>query len=595
MEHSFAAAANEAVVEEGLIRYDRPGHTRQMAQMTACHEGRYSAGYYAYGTLLGKLDHEAGLQMLKAIAELQITDAAHLQYGGFRWYREETEIQDSNAAFFILMPLVTARLCCPEAFPPEHAAAMDRMLAHAAVWFSGECREPQLYYPNKTMSDGAMLLAAAVLSRQEEYIGEGIRFFRRWEDYTGRRGWGWGENISLVYQGVMMNALRIAVMVLREREPSLAGQLDRRMEELKEILRFHAGEELVPSIRSYNFQGETTRRSLLWAIAGVSGLEEAVDKALNLNELATLLLFGDELAAGVPEASRQPVPRTRCERVFDDAYSYSWIGRNVRLGTLSRFPVIPGSYQWPNWGLAWQSFPASFSVKDRQVSYLRWYVDLGDEVRTHPGTNYKQSYLKPSLFHESYYPEIETRAAQSGRAALVVRSMGGVNHRVREIADEWLIQRFDGKLLTFHTEEGGREWTVLAYPHAAVAITALTGITARSEERAFVKLEAVRDGDALRLRQVLYSGSEAGVLIHPRLESGWAVVALDTADSAEQIQEALEAVRITDRLMDDREVPRMPYTLQRRLACSLGDAEEAVLELDPHIRQEGRSDAVYEA
>ncbi|MDF2936056.1 MAG: hypothetical protein K0Q90_1429 [Paenibacillaceae bacterium] len=584
MEHSFDAAAAEAVLEEGLVRYDRPGHTRQMAQKECCHEGRYSAGYYTFGTLLGKLAPDAGLQMLEAIAELQITDAAHPQYGGFRWYREETEIQDSNAAFFILMPLVTARLCCPDDFPREHTEAMDRMLAHAAVWFSKECREPQSYYPNKTMSDGAMLLAVAMLSKQEEYIAEGIRFFQRWEEYTARRGWGWGENISLVYQGVMMNALRIAVMVLQGREPFLAGQLDGRMGELQEILRFHAGEEPVPSIRSYNFKGETKRKSLLWAIAGVSGLEEAAEMVLNLNELVTLMLFEPEFAAGVPEAACQPIPRTRRERIFDDAHSYSWIGHNVRLGTVSRFPVIPGSYQWPTWGLAWQSFPVSFSVKDRQVSYLRWYADLGDEVRTHPGTDYKHSYLKPSLFHEPYYPEIETRTAQAGPAALVIRSMSSVSHQVKELADEWLIQRFGGKLQTVVTEEGGREWTVLAYPQAAVAITALKGITAGSDERISVKLDAVRDGDALRLRQVLYSRSEAGVLIHPRLESGWAVVALDDADSEARIQEALEAVRITDRLVDDREVPRTLHTLKRYLACSLGGTEEAVLELDPHIR-----------
>lgn len=87
------------MVEEGLVRYDWPGHTRQVSKLPYCHEARFSAGYYAYGTLLGRLDEQAGLEMLEAIAGLQFTDPEHPDYGGFLWYREESMIQDSNAAF----------------------------------------------------------------------------------------------------------------------------------------------------------------------------------------------------------------------------------------------------------------------------------------------------------------------------------------------------------------------------------------------------------------------------------------------------------------------------------------------------------------
>lgn len=584
LERSFNTAAAQAVLEEGLVRYDWPGHTRQIAHLPYCHEGRYSAGYYAFGTLLDRLDHGTGLEILRALAELQITEPAHPHYGGFRWYREEAEIQDSNAAFFILMPILTVRFCYPEAYPKEHIEVIDGMLAHAAVWFSRECREPQIYYPNKIMSDGAMLLAVSSFLGQERYLEEGIRFYERWEDYTERRGWGWGENISLVYQSVMMNALRIAGKAVRDRNRVLAARLDARMEELKGILRFHDGEELVPSIRSYNFKGETRRKSLLWAIAGVSKFREVCEEVYSLNDLVTLLLFETEFAGEGAAASEQPVPRTRTERVFDRSYAASWIGGNVRLGSINRFPVIPGSYQWPTWGLGWQSFPVSFSVKDRQVSYLRWHVDLGDEVRTHPGLDYKTSYLKPALFREPYYPEVETRSAQAGPAALIIRSMSGVNHQVKELADEWVVHRFDGELMTFMTENGAREWTVLVYPHAAVAITALAGIPSGSEARTFVQVETHLDGEELRIRQVLHAGEAGAVLRHPRLEAGWAMLCLDGAGGEDRIRSALEAVRLTDRMVDDREVPRVPYTLKRHASLVTEEGNwEAVLELDPHV------------
>lgn len=67
------------------------------------------------------------------------------------------------------------------------------MFSHAAAWFSRECRTPELFYPNKTMSDGAMLLAIAHFLGEPEYLQTATAYFRRWEEYTVRRGWGWGR------------------------------------------------------------------------------------------------------------------------------------------------------------------------------------------------------------------------------------------------------------------------------------------------------------------------------------------------------------------------------------------------------------------
>jgi hypothetical protein len=607
LERSVEAALHEAVLEEGLVRYDRPGHTRQIALLPYCHEGRYSAGYYAFGLLTGQLPAEKGLEILQAVAELQIIDPVHRHYGGFRWYREEAEIQDSNAAFFILMPLVTVRLCVPDVFPAEHVELMDRMLGHAAVWFSHECAHPEIYYPNKIMSDGAMLLASAVLSGEERYAQEGLEFFRRWEDYTSRRGWGWGENLSLVYQSVMMNALRIAIQAIGFRDEELTRRLAGRMEELKEILRFHAGEEFVPTIRSYNFKGETVRKSLLWAAAGVRDFAEMSGYTCNLNDLVSLLLLEPEVAAGIRAQEEQPLPRVREERVFDDARAYSWIGGNVRLGSVSRFPVMPGSYQWPTWGLGWQSFPVSFSVQGKQVSYLRWYVDEGESIRTHPAFDYHGGYLKPALFKESIYPDVQTVSSQRENAALVLRSMNRVNHQVKELADEWVVHRFDGALESIATEAGSRLWHVLRYPHAAVAVTALLRLAEGDAERAQQpvavgdKVRAqqplavedegrrqqlvavVMDGDTLRLRQVLSSRAEAARLESWRLEAGWAVVAVDGEAGVEELEAYLNRYTIHDVTEPEAEVPRKVAGAMPRRCTLLLDGQPVVeLYADPY-------------
>ncbi|MEK4004345.1 hypothetical protein [Paenibacillus sp. FSL H3-0333] len=581
LEQSWAAATENILVEEGLVRYNWPGHTRQISQLAYCHEARFSAGYYAYGTLLGRLEEQAGLEMLVAIAGLQFTDPEHPDYGGFLWYREEKVIQDSNAAFFILMPLITVRLCKPEVFPASHLEVMQRMFGHAAAWFSRECRTPELFYPNKTMSDGAMLLAIAHFLDEPEYLQTASGYFARWAEYTGRRGWGWGENISLVYQGVMMNALRIACFVLQQHDRELSGQLSERMDTLKSILVFHDGEELVPTIRSYNFRGETERPSLLWVIAGVTGLDRLAEQTFSLNDVAALLLFEEELLQGGDPLAALPVPRMLEERIFDASRSYTWIGQHTRLGSINRFPVMPGSYQHPVWGLGWQSFPVSFSVKDQQVSYLRWYVDDSASVRTHPAEDYRTAYLMPALFAEPLYPEVETRTAQQANALVVVRSMTRLHNRAAEIADEWVIHRYDGEVERVVNAAGDREWLVLRYPGCAVAVTALKCIAAGADARAALPVTVVREEGRIRLRQVLYSGS-GSMLAQARLEAGWAVVCLDEAAESADIQKLLDTVTVEDTLRDDREVPREPWALVRSIVLTAGHQPPVQLNVDPY-------------
>ncbi|MDO3412557.1 hypothetical protein QWJ34_22520 [Saccharibacillus sp. CPCC 101409] len=712
MRRMYAEASQGIAIEDGLVRYDRPGHTRQVAHLPYCHEGRYSAGYYALGTLLAWLEGEyeigreksandgagrgavrsggnadgggpdagarsgrggaeavvltadRGLATLRALERLQVSQPGGPFDGAFRWYAEEESVQDSNAAFFILMPLVALRLRAPQAVPDGHAAVIDGMLRRAAVWFERECREPELNYPNKTLSDGAMLLAIADLTGDGERLETAAGFFRRWDDYTGRRGWGWGENMSLVYQGVMLNALEIAAELLREADAELVRRLESRKEELLAILRFYDGEEFVPSIRSYNFGGEVRRPSPAWLIAGVTGAGRAETASFHVNDLPALLLFepefrraaqpggddGDggrpgnglleadraaeaaaEAAVGTGRAgpARQPeVPRILRQRVFDDAYACSWVGRRLRLGSLNRFPVMPGSYQHETWGLGWQSFPLSASAAGGQVSYARWYADDGKIVRTHPAESYKTAYLMPALFPQRPYPEVRAFAAQNGPALLALRVLENVRQPAAEIADEWIVHRYDGDAEEIAGGDG-RLWRVLRYEGAAIAISPLLGIrfgggAPPGEESAAPRpeglrraggedavqagaakkaeaaarpaapelplddaarrpgvLEVRRTGELLKLRQVLYAGAER-TLIAPRLETGWAVVCLDEAPDEETIRAELRRLAIEDVLEDDREVPRASHELIRSIRL-LQDGEELVrLRLDPH-------------
>lgn len=599
---AFARRAQQVKAnwKDDMLTLPRPGHTKEASVFSEVHPGRETAAYYAGGVMAGALDAEEGRRMLVQLGRLQLNDPASPHFGGFRWYREETRINDTNAAFFIMSPLAQVALLFPSRIPASHRGLLQPMFAGARHWFARECREPILYYPNKIISDGALLLALAELTGDAEAFADGVTFFERWLDYTRRRGWGWGENMSLGYLGIIASSLQLAAYCLRERSRPLAIGLHEELAKLLELLRFHDGEELVPTIRSYNFQGEVRRPSVMWRLAGVA----AADGPEHHNDL--WMLTGEALfeqytsgALALPEAAPQPVPRVRYERVMDDAHAYTWVGRQSRLGSLTRFPVLAGCYQWPTWGLGWQSFPVSFSVAGEQVGFLRWMVSESGALRAHPAESQPKAYLNPALFAESHYPDVETRCSQNGSALLAVRSLTAVNNRAAEIADEWLVPRFrqEAELHEIAGEDGvARTWAVLRYPGVTVAIAALDGIAADGTARAAAQLELLRAPDALRVRRVLYHGEERTV-VHPRLESAWAVIvreaepgggaegaAADAPPEREATAAWLRRVAVRDVSARDGETPRAPHEELRQLAVSGPSVPEVRLTVDPHAR-----------
>ena len=557
---------------DGLAKQNGPGHTLEVAGLSCCHVGRLTADIYAAGIVAGEISEPQGIEMLRAIRLLQIDAPGDHQHGAFLWYREETRVRDTNAAFFTLVPLAILRLKYAELIPDPQGRLVDTMLRAGGEWFTRQCAEPSLYYPNKIMSDGALLIAIGSVLEHEAFYSAGGDFFERWLEYTERRGWGWGENISLGYLGVIFKALELACLALRPAETDLEVKLRGHMRALGEILRFHDGQEFVPTIRSYNFDGQVVRSSPLWRMVGVdSGAEEK-----SIGSLMNTVLFGDSVV--IAEENRPPVPRTREVKVFDAATSYSWIGHNARLGSLTRFPVMPGSYQWPTWGLGWQSFPVSFSVAQEQVSFLRWSVIERGHHRFHPTEDKSKTYLDPALFGEKYYPEVTTRSSQSQSALVAVRAMVGVHNSASSIVDEWVVNRFVGELHDCQSKDA-RRWIVLQYASSAVMITALAGIDSLREGRESATIRVVQDVDKLRLQLVLFEGDET-VVHHPRLEAAWCVVIIDEAPG--DVLDLVESVKITDESFSDHEVPRASYAEIREITARVAGGPVCRLRIDPH-------------
>lgn len=599
---------------DGLLRTPGSGHTREVHELASKHDGRHNANFYAAMVLYGDPDLTRGAELLEGLAALQVIDPSDPQYGGFRWYREESRIADTNGAFFIMQPLTVVRLLYADKIPAAHIPLIDALMRAAVHWFAGECAHPSLYYPNKIMSDGALLAAMGVILGDDDAFDEAARFWRRWDEYTDRRGWGWGENLSFGYSRIIAEALRIAQIAFRERERELAAALDRRLEELFERLRFHGGREFVPTIRSYNYLGEPIVYGWLQTIARVR--EDPLDilsqsprggGSVDFGAIVAFHLFRDlwNERQNLPLVQEPTEPVVRVERIFDHTFAYTWKARNVRLGSVNRYPNIPGCYQRPTWGLGWQSMPLNFLVEGHQVAFSRYRVKTDGRWRCHPGMGHHASYLEPALFTETTLPELRTVSAQDGNCLAAIRSISGLCNKAEEMEDVWTVNRFDGEVreivVPFGADDafsvgakgdnapyrsdpslnlGERRWVVLVYPQAAIAFSALATIGLGDAGPRPGEIRWDREDGTLHLRQTVYRGQET-LLRQDRLETGWIVLAFDRSLDADELHGELSATSVRDESAPDFEVPRDGWSLIRSIELHRGDTRVR-LRFDPH-------------
>ena len=401
-----------------------------------------------------------------------------------------------------------------------------------------------------------------------------IDFCRQWDLYTRTRGWGWGENISPIYLEVILDALLVIGMVMEEMDEEVAVSMAEHYRQRVDYARFHGKYTFVPAIRSYNFAGTDENRNeendILHMACYKSGVDHDLDERVRKDDNAeqwavyviAYMIYEDKLSSrhggemekrykdlfAVTEKSGETV---RKERVFDSAEAYTFKGKFVRLGSVNHYPVIPGCYQHPTWGLGWQSMPVSFLVKGAQMGYARFRVDDGEVIRTHPAYDHHSAYLSPALFKGEYLAAIRTNCAQNEGVCIAIRTLENINNEVLSICDEWVIHSFSDQTFSY------RNWICLRYPKCCVAILPLGGYGAQGENIFDQSADVFMDNDSLIIRKPLYWDTEKKPLICDRLECGWVVVVMDQVNEIETIKQELDGYEVRDCYLDDHVYPRI--------------------------------------
>ncbi|MDX9980469.1 MAG: hypothetical protein RBU25_10630 [Lentisphaeria bacterium] len=551
-----------------LCRAGKP-HNPAIAHLTETHSLPATAGYLFTELLAGRQDPDTR-RILAALREHRETDPAQQTYGCLKWYLESPRVYDTNASFFVCTPLTGIWLARRDRLDGDELAELQGVFADVLPWFSRMAHNPSLFYPNKCISDAAMLLAAGHVLGDETVTNQGRDFARRYFYYYRRRGTGWGEDHSPCYTKVILE-MTLLIMALEgggDVHDAARGMTDAIMDWAD----FHDGLDAVPSIRGYNFGANL---EVKYGIAPLFGTTQE-------EPLASLLGVLKKVTGYHWDRRPLPVPRQRRWRTFDQHYSTSYIGPQARLGSLSAYPLMPNSYMHDGWGLGWQSKPCAFLVPGREYGILQWLSE-DDEgvVRRHESGQGMHEWASRHLFKRlSFHPDVEFVGHQEGGAAIVLREIHRLHSPTWRLVDRWRLAKGAGRLLVDGAEPVNGEvppgaWLVLDYGTGAVALRALScRIPAEPEDDgnpqrrtqghiAEQPLRISREGDEIHLDLVLAEGCEY-VLTEPLLFTGWCIVLLDRAGDA-------AALRVEESFREDGEIPRTYGELIRTVTLATSE------------------------
>ena len=552
--------------KDNMILSKMQPHTAPVADLQECCSGTVTAQYYFAARYFDVIDDDLAAGIVSELKKLQMPD------GCMRWYREEEFVSDTNGAFFVLMPLALAYRFSSDKMTESEKSDIQFLLKNALKWFS-HAAEGSLHYCNKIMSDGAMLALIA------DITGEGKEkckvFWDKWHDYADTHGWGWGENSSDCYSTIMLNALNAVVI-------STEGELQKKAVEkrrkLLDYILYHEGKEFIPSIRTYNFAAEANYGGIIYDLMNIANSQTDPTSGNIHGLIAAVLIY----ESGLETVSKDD-NNVRNERLFGNSYAYTWKGENIRLGSVSHFPVMPCSYQncvpgaggyVATYGLGWQSMPVSAMIDEKYISFLRIHTKVGEKEYFHPAVTKHDAFLYNRLFEDGNITVFSTRSAQENNIAVVCRSANKLTNTASFICDEWCIPDKNAKIE--EKEIGGRKWFVVYGENCAVALLPLDGIVCENLGRSPMKTYISESGIFKTITTELYSGEEKLVTAQ-RAESVWVIVAID---SIENVEEYLGKIYVSDETVPNIEITLNAAYKRRKIACTDGESK-AELFIDP--------------
>lgn len=408
------------------------GHTKGVVGLDSNHSATTAAGRLLNAARDGKMETVPALRVLKTIRSMQCLKKDD-KYGCFRWYWEEPEVADTNAAFFVGIPLILLDRVYLDRLDPASRAQLKAILKDLKVWFDKEAATLTTIYPNKYMGDLVcdwLLNEALDITAGREKLEDIMR--RAASDWREKH-WGWGEHMSDGYAVVLMDELSMLLLVSKKLPADIRKDYQGLLNELLAIEDAYGNRPRVPAIRSYAFDlipSHVNYRDKVRDATGADSLHVAqsapapgpwvlTPKFAPSTASPTLYQLGWH---GKMPARSQP-RKDISVALAADSEAVCRAEDDMMLGTITRYPLLPNT-DAESWGLSWQSMPVAFLRQGSDWGFLRFYAKEGDRERGYPALERRWSYISSGLSAiEKPVPVGQTWSIQHGGDAVVLRIM----------------------------------------------------------------------------------------------------------------------------------------------------------------------------
>jgi hypothetical protein len=393
------------------------------------HNSRFNAGALLLAARYGLLDDPRFERALLALRGMQ--DPAT---GSFRGNFEDVSTGDSNYSFFVCRLLLLLKNCYADQLASTSERVIDEMLNTSYLWFYKAAMEDKAYYPNAYLGElvCAKLIQEIYPHRNDEVAAVKERMMQS-AHYWQEAEWGWGEHLSDTYSGTCMDLISLYLLFTKGGDASLYSEYKALLDELLQIEDMYGEGPRVPAIRSYSFSAR-------------GGLENYRDQIVSWNpkriESNHFWREKDLIKALYHDADwhrridfpREPSVRDVSIPCFGGVVATAIIADDIRLGSLSEFPLMPDAENL-TWGLAWQSFPVALWTPKGDWGFLQWQTVEDCKVKAHPANNRTGARALTSSINPPFTGK--TYSIQRGGDILVVRIMPAIMQTWECVSDSF--------------------------------------------------------------------------------------------------------------------------------------------------------------
>lgn len=418
--------------EDVGLWFQPSGHTRPVAHLKRVHSAPKAANRLLLAAQTGQVKRVDASRVLDRLRRMQTRDGSSL-HGCLRWYWQEKRPTDTNAAFFTGLPLLVLWLAHRSGLSRKQQNRLFSIFTDLYIWFKHAASEGSWYYPNKSLGDIVCgWLLYEICSKKDDRLRKDAdplsQLMLNAAEYWLKHGWGWGEHLSDGYSKVCLDELS-ALLLLSEQLPErVRVAFKRLLDDLLAVEDAYNGGPRVPALRSYAFLSIPEHLNYRDTI---KPLPVKIDAGQNPSLGHTFYhLQWQQLAP-----PRQPAKKEVEFDCFDNVVARAHIEKDIRAGSVSRFPLMP-SIEFFTHGLSWQSMPAALARPGKTWIFLQWETRECGRTRCHPAENKKTTYLGNGLT-EAVHPPIvgQTWSLQEGGMMVVLRIMPRISTSWRYLTD----------------------------------------------------------------------------------------------------------------------------------------------------------------